>query len=79
MPVTGLRKYLSAAAHLFDHSKSAATLLSFATDDLENTITATWALEGVLMLPWRPRIPRYTRQTRYHLGGDGLVFHHGEH
>jgi hypothetical protein len=79
MPVRGLRKYLNAASHLFDHSTSTAELLSLQVGvEHENTIVAKWKLQGVLHLPWHPELPIWTGQTTYHFGEDGLVHLHKE-
>ena len=77
MPVRGLRKYLNAAANLFDHSSSTAKLLSLEIVD-EQTIEARWELEGVLHLPWHPKLPVWTGKTTYHLDNEGLVQLHEE-
>ena len=77
MPVRGLRKYLNAAANLFDHSSSTAKLLSLQIVD-EQTIEARWELEGVLHLPWHPKLPVWTGKTTYHLDNEGLVQLHEE-
>lgn len=77
MPVRGLRKYLNAASNLFDHSSSTAKLLSLDVID-QNTVVARWELEGVLHLPWHPKLPIWTGQTTYHLDSDGLVYRHEE-
>mmetsp|Transcript_26912 Transcript_26912/g.48937 ORF Transcript_26912/g.48937 Transcript_26912/m.48937 type:complete len:337 (-) Transcript_26912:285-1295(-) len=77
MPVRGLRKYLSAAAHLFDSSKSFAELKSLEYED-DKTIVVRWKLGGVLMLPWRPIVKPWTGTTRYHLDEEGLIYLHDE-
>lgn len=77
MPVRGLRKYLSAAAHLFDSSKSFAELKSLEYED-DKTIIVRWKLGGVLMLPWRPIVKPWTGTTRYHLDEEGLIYLHDE-
>ncbi|OUS42275.1 hypothetical protein BE221DRAFT_164010, partial [Ostreococcus tauri] len=43
--VKGLRRYLDALGALFDPQRS--------------SIRGTYALEGYLRLPWRPKVPRY--------------------
>jgi len=93
MPVRGLRKYLSAASHLFDHKVSYAKLHSIQViheddvkqdDDIKlkkknpHKIKATWELGGVLMLPWRPKIQSWTGSTIYHLDDERLVYLHEE-
>lgn len=83
-PVRGLRKYLAAASNLFDSSKSFATLtdVSLVEDDLSDSnakvIQVRWRMEGVLMLPWRPKIKPWSGWTRYHLDDEGLILHHEE-
>jgi hypothetical protein len=42
------------------------------------TLVATWELEGVLRLPWKPKLPHLSGQTIYHTDGDGLVACHEE-
>jgi len=76
MPVRGLRKYLSAASHLFDHKLSYAMLRSLQVEG--RTIVARWELGGVLMLPWRPKVKSWTGCTIYHLDEEGLVAIHEE-
>jgi hypothetical protein len=78
MPVVGLRKYLSASSNLFDHTKSKATLLEMVADEDAMTVKVRWALRGVLMLPWRPRVYPYTGSTTYYVGESGLVERHEE-
>jgi len=92
MPVRGLRKYLSAASHLFDGKRSFAQLLSIEYDtgvvggDGDNglkqqsngVVEVRWRLGGVLMLPWRPIVKPWTGMTRYHLDEDGLIYYHEE-
>lgn len=82
MPVRGLRKYLSAAAQLFDSKKSHADLLSMAYredgDGRNGTVEVTWKLGGVLMLPWHPEVQPWTGKTTYHLDEEGLIYWHEE-
>lgn len=86
MPVRGLRKYINAASHLFDHATSTAELLSLtvvdAVPDLNHSnktiIVARWKLQGVLHLPWHPKLPTWTGQTTYHFDEQGLIYHHEE-
>lgn len=78
MPVRGLRKYLNAASQLFDHATSSAELLSLEITS-ETTIQARWRLQGVLHLPWHPRLPPWTGTTTYHFNDDdGLIYLHVE-
>jgi Uncharacterized conserved protein (DUF2358) len=78
MPVKGLRKYLNSASQLFDRGSSRADIISVRSDIYQRTIQVTWRLEGVLNLPWHPRIKPYTGQTTYYLDADGLIFRHVE-
>lgn len=77
MPVRGLRKYLNAASQLFDHASSTAKLLSLEIVN-QNTIEARWEIEGVLHLPWHPRLPAWTGSTMYHFDEAGLIHRHEE-
>jgi Uncharacterized conserved protein (DUF2358) len=43
-----------------------------------NTIVARWKMNGILRLPWHPRLPEWTGQTTYHFDNDGLVYLHTE-
>lgn len=90
MPVRGLRKYLNAASQLFDTKASTAELLTLnvVEDDVGDgspssgggsTIVATWRLQGVLHLPWRPSLPVWTGRTVYHLDDDHLIYRHEEY
>lgn len=83
MPVRGLRKYLSAAAHLFDPRESSATLLSMTFQEDGGgrgcgTVEVRWRLGGVIMLPWHPTVEPWTGTTTYHLDEEGLVYLHEE-
>ena len=84
MPVRGLRKYLSAASHLFDAATSRAELLSISWEGGgegkagHGVVVARWCLGGTLMLPWRPSVRPWTGTTRYHLDEEGLIFLHEE-
>lgn len=76
MPVRGLRKYLNAASQLFDQGKSRAQLLSL--DIVGNVVVAKWRMNGILRLPWKPKLPNWTGSTIYHFDADGLVYRHEE-
>lgn len=78
MPVRGLRKYLAAASHLFDHNRSYADLIDLSYDVDQRTVTARWKLGGVLMLPWRPKVKDWTGSTTYHINEKGLIYLHKE-
>ncbi|KAL7539103.1 hypothetical protein ACHAXR_009032 [Thalassiosira sp. AJA248-18] len=83
MPVRGLRKYLSAAAHLFDPRESNAEMLSIKNYDNAGEkgygmIEVKWRLGGVIQLPWHPKIEPWTGTTFYHLDEKGLIFLHQE-
>lgn len=72
----GLRKYLNAASQLFEQSKSRCELLSLNVEG--DVIVATWRMNGVLRLPWKPKLPNWTGSTIYHLDVNGLVYKHEE-
>lgn len=78
MPVQGLRKYLNAASQLFETKTSVAELLSLTHDPETDLITATWKMNGVLRLPWRPALPEWNGTTTYHRDNDGLIYKHTE-
>jgi hypothetical protein len=78
MPVRGLRKYLSAAAQLFDSKSSMAHLHSIASNEEENSITVHWSLGGVINLPWHPAVEPWTGWTTYHVDEEGLIYWHEE-
>ena len=83
MPVRGLRKYLSAASHLFDPKSSRADMLSILSEEgggnMKNGVVAVqWRIGGTLMLPWRPTVKPWTGTTRYHLDDNMLVYYHEE-
>lgn len=81
MPVRGLRKYLSAASQLFDARYSTARLLSLheAQEDEDIVIVAHWCIEGVLRLPWKPRMPCWTGTTSYYVNPEErLIYKHIE-
>lgn len=83
MPVKGLRKYLSAASHLFERESSFAQLLDLRTEEGggragRGAVVARWRLGGTLMLPWRPAVRPWTGTTTYHLDEEGLVYLHEE-
>lgn len=78
MPVKGLVKYLSSASQLFDVKMSESELRSLKLGEEPNTIVATWRMEGVLRLPWRPSLPTMTGTTTYYLDEDALIYQHIE-
>jgi hypothetical protein len=80
MPVRGLKKYLSAASHLFEYKTSRADLLRPLVIDKDcNTIKAYWRIEGVLNLPWKPRVKPWTGTTTYFIDQSlGLIDCHQE-
>jgi len=83
MPVKGLRKYLSAASHLFERETSFAQLLDLRAEEGggakgRGAVVVRWRLGGTLMLPWRPAVRPWTGTTRYHLDEEGLVYRHEE-
>ena len=83
MPVRGLRKYLSAAAQLFDQKQSCAELLSICSKEGggemgHGIVEVTWRLSGIINLPWHPTVEPWTGSTRYHLDNEGLIYMHEE-
>ncbi|KAL7538105.1 hypothetical protein ACHAWF_005995 [Thalassiosira exigua] len=83
MPVRGLRKYLSAASHLFDPRESNAQLLSIrffesGGEGGHGMIEVKWRLGGVIMLPWHPIVEPWTGTTYYHLDEEKLIYLHEE-
>lgn len=76
MPVRGLRKFLNAASQLFDPKQSVCELLSLEIQG--DVIVADWKMNGVLRLPWRPRLPEVQGQTIYHFDENGLIARHEE-
>jgi hypothetical protein len=77
MPVRGLRKYLNAAAHLFEKHTTVAELLSLRIND-DDLIEATWRFSGTLRLPWKPKMPEVKGSTIYHIDASGLIYEHVE-
>lgn len=41
-------------------------------------VEVKWTMEGVLMLPWRPRVKPWSGWTRYYLDDNGLIAYHEE-
>ena len=41
-------------------------------------VEVKWRMEGVLMLPWRPRVKPWSGWTRYYLDDNGLIAYHEE-
>ena len=83
MPVRGLRKYLSAASHLFERETSFARMLDIDAEEGggrmgRGVVMVRWRLGGTLMLPWRPSVKPWTGTTRYHLDEEGLIYLHEE-
>jgi hypothetical protein len=78
MPVRGLRKYVDAISHLFEHRSSKVDLLSIQELPNRKAVIARWRLEGTLMLPWRPTVRPYTGVTLYELNSRGLISRHTE-
>lgn len=76
MPIQGLRKYLNVASQLFDQHESRSELLKLEIQG--ETIVADWKMNGILRLPWHPRLPEWTGQTTYHFDENGLVYLHTE-
>ena len=90
MPVRGVRKYLGAASNLFDSSQSFATMLNVEIVEKEDkykvnhrgfggrVIQVRWSMEGVLMLPWRPKVKPLSGWTKYYVDEEGLIAYHEE-
>ena len=78
MPVIGLRKYLAASSQLFDRKKSTCELKCIKCNEINRVISVQWKLQGVLNLPWHPRLKPYTGSTHYHVDVDGLIAKHVE-
>ena len=84
MPVRGLRKFLNAASQLFDQQLSTCELLSLniqeqghGADD-DDVIVARWRMNGVLRLPWKPKMPEVVGTTIYRLDENHLIRLHEE-
>ncbi|GMH97376.1 hypothetical protein TrVE_jg7659 [Triparma verrucosa] len=75
MPVSGLRKYISASSNLFLPG-SRCELKSL--EVVGEVIKAEWRLEGRLKLPWRPKVWSYEGCTTYIFDEEGLVKEHRE-
>jgi Uncharacterized conserved protein (DUF2358) len=76
MPVKGLRKFRGAASQLFDRKRSTAELLSLEVEG--DVIVARWKMNGVLRLPFRPKMPEVIGTTTYHLDENSLIYLHEE-
>jgi hypothetical protein len=79
MPVHGLHKYMLATTNLFNYRHSRADVIApIIINDIEKTIAVSWKIEGIINLPWKPRIKPWTGKTIYHLDDDGLIIKHLE-
>lgn len=78
MPVSGLKKYISSTSQLFDHKASKADLISLEINEEKRVIKVHWRLEGILNLPWHPKLKPWTGQTSYFIDESGLVEKHDE-
>jgi hypothetical protein len=78
MPVRGLKKFTGASKHLFDKKLSFAHLHSVSIDENANCITATWTINAVLNLPWRPKVGPLDGETVYQIDDSGLIGSHTE-
>ena len=76
MPVRSPRKFADALRGLFDPRHSTCTLLDLQIHD--HDAVALWRLDGVLRLPWRPRIKPFVGETTYHFNDDNLIDSHVE-
>ena len=78
MPVSGLQKYVTSTSQLFDHRASRADLISLEICEAARTVTIHWRLEGILNLPWHPKLKPWTGQTTYYIDDSGLIERHVE-
>ncbi|CAB9515584.1 Uncharacterized conserved protein (DUF2358) [Seminavis robusta] len=76
MPIKGLRKFCGSASQLFDRKKSTAELVDLQVEG--NVIVARWKMNGVLRLPFRPKMPEVVGKTTYYLDEDNLIYKHEE-
>ena len=70
--VTSLAKYQKALTILFDPSASSVRVVAPPAVD-GAVIRATIRSEGVLLLPWRPRIAPWESYLTWRVDGDGLI------
>lgn len=82
LPLTGLRKYIGVASHLFDSRASHSKLLSLREiPGLENhppVLEAEWKMALTINLPWKPKLSEFTGSTLYFLDEDHLICKHQE-
>ena len=52
--------------------RSAAASSSSSQPSQQRTIVARWKLQGVLHLPWKPKLPVWTGSTTYHFDEQGM-------
>jgi hypothetical protein len=80
MPVKGLRKFRGAASQLFDRKQSTAELIDLQVVEQADghVIVARWRMNGVLRLPFKPKMPEVVGKTTYYLDDDMLVYNHAE-
>ena len=60
----------------FDVNHSTAELLHLHA--YNDTVVVHWRINGVLRLPWRPKLPELMGSTTYYTDGDGLIYKHIE-
>ena len=73
--VTSLAKYQKALTILFDPGASSVRLVTApVADEARRTISATVRSEGVLQLPWRPKIAPWESYLTWRVDGDGLIY-----
>lgn len=73
--VRSLAKYQRALTILFDPAESTVKVVTApAVDAARNAITATIRSEGVLQLPWRPRIAPWESSLTWRVDDDGLIY-----
>ena len=79
MPVLGLQKYVRSTSQLFDPKSSRADMIeNVVIDEIARTMTVHWRLEGILNLPWHPKLKPWTGTTTYHVDESGLIAQHIE-
>lgn len=73
--VTSLAKYQRALTILFDPAESSVrVVVAPSVDEGRRVIAATIRSEGVLKLPWRPRIEPWESYLTWRVDGDGLIY-----
>lgn len=82
LPLTGLRKYIGVASHLFDSRASRSKLLSLrevpGVENYPPILEAEWKMALTINLPWKPKLSEFTGSTLYFLDEDHLIYKHQE-